>query len=281
MKIVIPVSERDITLAEALSELLVIQGGLGAHKCLLITAPNITHRDGKIASNLQKAFGEFERLPLDGGITEVGAPNNPYQPHVFAANQMFQMAVRHMAKIDNRDEWYWFEADNVPLTEKWADELSRDYLTSIALKRPFMGKILPLAIFNNNEGKITMTEDAAQPYMMGSGIYPPRVEQYSQLWKSAKSIPWDVTMQWEISPKCTNTDKIIHNHSTKGYKFVNPNKLTCELVSQPSRSKTEIEIPDNALVFHGCKDTSLIEIVKSWEKPITTATKKLFGLDKS
>jgi hypothetical protein len=123
--------------------------------------------------------------------------------------------------------------------------------------------VLPLAIYENKEGSVTIREDAAQPYMMGSGIYPPRFEQYSQLWKSAKSIPWDVTCQWEIVPKATATEKIVHNHSTKGYKEVEKGKFTCQLVSEPSRSKTEIKITDDALVFHGCKDTSLIDIVKS------------------
>jgi hypothetical protein len=265
MKIIIPVSERDLSLATALSELLVQQGGLGAHHGVLLTAPNVTARDGEIASNLQKAFGTFTRVPLEGGITEVGGPQHPFQPHVFAANQMFQSAVRWLANIDNRDEWYWFEADNVPLSERWADELARDYFNSMALKRPFLGKVLPLAIYENKEGSVTIREDEAQPYMMGSGIYPPRFEQYSQLWKSAKSIPWDVTCQWEIVPKATATDKIMHNHSTKAYKVIEDNKLSCQLVSEPSRSKTEITIPEGTLVFHGCKDTSLIDIVK--EKP--------------
>lgn len=263
MKIIIPVSERDLTLATALSELLVLQGGLGAHHGVLLTAPNVTSRDGEIASNLQKAFGTFTRVPLEGGITEVGGPQHPFQPHVYAANQMFQSAVRYLASINNQDEWYWFEADNVPLNERWADELARDYLTSTALRRPFLGKVLPLAIYENKEGSVTIREDAAQPYLMGSAIYPPRVEQYSQLWKAAKSIPWDVTCQWEFVPKSTDTPKLVHNHSTKEYKQVDKNKYTCKLVAEPSRSKTEVVIPDEALVFHGCKDTSLIDIVKS------------------
>lgn len=263
MKIIIPVSERDITLATALSELLVLQGGLGAHHGVLLTAPNVTSRDGEIASNLQKAFGTFTRVPLQGGITEVGGPQHPFQPHVYAANQMFQSAVRWLANTNNQEEWYWFEADNVPLNERWADELARDYLTSIALRRPFMGKVLPLAIYENKEGVVTIKEDPAQPYMMGSGIYPPRLEQYSQLWKSAKSLPWDVSCQWEIIPKATDTPKIVHNHSTKEYTEIEPNKFICKLVAQPSRSKTEITIPEEALVFHGCKDTSLLDLVKS------------------
>lgn len=263
MKIIIPVSERDITLATALSELLVLQGGLGAHHGVLLTAPNVTSRDGEIASNLQRAFGKFTRVPLEGGITEVGGPQHPFQPHVYAANQMFQSAVRYLANTDNQEEWYWFEADNVPLKERWADELSRDYLTSIALKRPFMGKVLPLAIYENKEGVVTIKEDAAQPYMMGSGIYPARFDRYSQLWKSAKSIPWDVSCQWEIVPKVTDTPKLLHNHSTKEYKKLDSNTFSCNLVAMPSRSKTEVTIPDEALVFHGCKDTSLVDIVKS------------------
>lgn len=263
MKIIIPVSERDLALATALSELLLLQGGLGAHHGVLLTAPNVTSRDGEIASNLQRAFGTFTRVALEGGINENGGSKNSFQPHVYAANQMFQSAVRWLSKTNNMDEWYWFEADNVPLKERWADELSRDYLNSVSMRRPFMGKVLPLVIYENKEGTVTLKEDPSQPYMMGSGIYPARLEKYSLLWDVPKSIPWDVTCKWEIVPNATDTPKIVHNHSTKEYKKGDKNNYTCKLVAEPSRSKTEIVIPDEALVFHGCKDTSLIDIVKS------------------
>jgi hypothetical protein len=262
MKIIIPVSQRDLKLAESLSELLLEQGGLGAHHGVLLTAPNCTALDGTIASNLQKAFGTFTRLALEGGITEVGAPANPFQPYVYAANQMFQTAVRWLASTNNQDEFYWFEADNVPLRKGWADEFSKDYMMSVAMKRPFLGKVLPLAIFNNNNGEITIKDDPEQPYMMGSGIYPARVDQFSQLWKLAKSLPWDTTMQWEVVPRCTPTDKIIHNHSTKDYKVAD-GQLTCSFATEPSRSTKTPIIPKEALVFHGCKDDSLIKIISS------------------
>jgi hypothetical protein len=258
MKIVIPVSERDLELAEAQSQLIHDLGGVSTHSCLLVVVPKISHRDGKIAQNLQKAFGSFSRFIVPN-VQELGGPPNKYQPHVWAANQMFAKTVQHLQSTNNKDEWYWLEPDCVPLDERWADELGRDYLSAAATNRPFMGRFIQKVVLSEGQLKAKPGET----YMVGSGIYPPNLSAYSQLWAHAKSVPFDVLMQWETSKRSTPTEKILHNHATGNYKVDKEGNATCDALLTPTRSLTKLTIPPTALVFHGCKDTSLIDWVRA------------------
>lgn len=263
MKIVHPVSERDLSLATAQSELLLKFGHLAAHTGVLLLAPSVASKADAIQNNLKQAYGQFELVQLAGGITEVGGSQNPFQPHVVAANQMFKSIVKHFIATDNDKEWFWMEADVCPLQDRWADELQRDYLTSIAFGKPFLGSVVAGVEFTRDaEGEFVIREDPASPFMVGAGLYPARVDRYSALWKTALNTPWDALMRWEVKlAGCTNSTKIVHNHSTRNYKLVGKNELTCEILSRPSRSKTEISLPPEALLLHGCKDLSLTSII--------------------
>ena len=277
MKIVHPVSERDLALATAQSELIKKLGHLAAHHGILLLAPSVRSKADEIKNNLQSVYGTFEVIALEGGITEVGGSSNPFQPHVVAANQMFKSIVSHFIKTNNDKEFFWMEADVCPLNDRWGDELQRDYLTSIAFGKPFLGSVVSGVDFSRDQdGKVVLKEDPAAPFMVGAGLYPARVDRYSGLWKTAINTPWDALMRWEVkNAGVTNSPKIVHNHSTRNYKVVGKNEMACEILAQPSRSKTTLTIPEEALLVHGCKDTSLVDIVsKSLEKAPEAKSKK-------
>jgi hypothetical protein len=81
--------------------------------------------------------------------------------------------------------------------------------------------------------------------------------------------PWDGVMQWETMRLGMNTEKILHNHATKNYVVQTPGSdkqaavLTCDVINEFGHSNTEISIPPGSLVLHGCKDTSLIDIIST------------------
>lgn len=265
MKIVIAVSERDLELAEAQSNLLLKQGGLSQHTCLLVTAPSIPSFDTKnIVNNLQKAFGSFEHLKLEGAVQEKGH-SNPDVARIIAKNHMFQATVRHLDATGNSIEWYWFEPDCVPLTERWADEIARDYLMSSVSGRVFMGKTLFKAELQNKNGENVIKEYPDQPYMMKSGVYPPTLSRYSTLWSTARTIPWELSMQWETARTHTDLGKVAHNPNTVKYEKTGPGQLSCTVLGQYTRAKNTTNITPDQLVFHGCKDTTIIDMVLSGE----------------
>jgi hypothetical protein len=269
MKIVIAVCKKDLQLAEAQATLIKKLGGLQAHSCLLVVAPEANRLEGKLADILSQAFPRFERHVLKGAIQEPGpAEERLAQPHVLSANQMFQATWRHLISSGNTEEVYWLEPDCVPLNDRWADELARDYLTARAYKKVFMGAFVPKTNITKKDGAWVAEIIEGQQYMMGSGVYPADISQYSGLWSQAKTSPWDALMQWETTRLGYPTTKIVHNHGTKNYKVVEPMTkdgavLSCDLVNEWGISTTELHIPSDALVIHGCKDTSLIDLVMS------------------
>ena len=272
MKIAIAVSKRDLPLAVAQSKLILQLGGLHAHSCLLILAPELAGLDTELSDNLKAAFPNFERHLLKGGIREPSdndIKDHP-QPHVIPANQMFQATWRHLIATGNQEEVYWLEPDCVPLHNRWADELARDYLTAQAFKKYFMGVFVPkVDIVRNGDGTFSPRLVNGETHMVGTGIYPPDIRKHSGLWSQAKAVPFDALMQWETSRAGYPTDKILHNHATKEYKLVealtpeHPATLTCEVINEWGISTDKLVIPITALVVHGCKDTSLIDLVSS------------------
>lgn len=266
MKIVIPVSNRDIHLAEAQAELLAKQGGLAAHTALLVHPYAMYYKLGPILSHLKNVFSKVEtaELPFADVDYDPAAP----QPHVVNANQMFKYTVLHLKTVKNTEEWFWFEADCVPLIEGWADAFVRQYRSAVGNGKIYLGKILPGANFQK-EGKVwKIIEDPQSQFMVGAGIYPHNLADVSKLWKHAGAVPFDRYMQWETIPLAQNTNSILHNHGTQEYQISKDGKsLVCELASTPSRSSKSLVVPKDTLVIHGCKDTSLLSLASEGSIP--------------
>lgn len=274
MRIAIAVNKHDLQLAEAQSELIKKQGGLAAHQVILFVSREVSHLDGDICNNYKKTAGRFERVVLNIGKDRSHFENHMF-PHVPLANLTFQAAFRHLLKTPSNEEVYWFEPDCVPLDERWADEFSRDYLHAQAMRRFFLGRFLPrvnvVTRTDRKTGEVTreLVPAPGETYMMGSGIYPAKLNQYSALWDKALINPWDATMQWETTRAGENTNKILHNHATTNYKVgalgdrKTPTVLTCDVINDFAHSNEELHVPYDALVIHGCKDTSLIDLVAS------------------
>lgn len=260
MKVVIAVNKKDIAQAERLSELFLHQGGLKGHSCVLIPAPSVAAISNHLYENLTKAFGACAR--------HVPASISEHQGATLAANQMWQAAVRYMRDTQNVEEWYWFEPDCVPLNERWADEIARDYLHAQAQRKFFLGKLVQLAT-PQSDGTMDIDGSPNGTYMVGTGVYPARLDAFrpqrslppSPLWSLAKQTPWDVLTRLEVVPNAAPTEKIFHNWGTKNYKYHGDGKFTCDLAVTPTRSTSEFTIPPTTLVIHGCKDTSLIDIL--------------------
>ena len=272
MKIVIAVCKKDLPLAESQAQLIKKLGGLQAHSCLLVVAPEANRLEGKLADTLASAFPRFERHILQGGVrepSEADRINHP-QPHVLPANQMFQATVKHLIATGNKEEWFWMEPDCTPLNDRWADELTRDYLTANAFKKVFLGPLAPRTEFiRNAKGGWELKVHQGQTFMVGTSVYPPNLNQHSGLWSQAKATPWDALMQWETAKLGQETRKIVHNHGTANYKVAEPmlpgkdGVLSCEVVNPWGISTETLRIPADALIIHGCKDDTLINLVSS------------------
>jgi hypothetical protein len=265
MKIVIPVSEADLGLAIKQSELIKTLGGVSLHNAVLLVAPSISNREEveQIYRNLNSAFNKVElvRLPSTQ-VDEVRRINNT---SIYQSNQMFQCAVKYLARTNNKEEWFWFEADCTPLKERWADELARDYLSVAAKQEKFLGVRVPRVQYvAQPDGTLTcvIPDVEKEPMMVGAGIYPPRLDLETEEWKYAKSIPFDFALGDFVFPRRGQiTAKIVHNHGTKNYATTDGTHFTCKVVGGSPLSKEEITLHAEALVLHGCKDSSVMDFV--------------------
>lgn len=267
MKIVIPVSKRDIHLADGLAKLFAKQGGLLQHKCLLVVPPSLKGHTGKLASELKPSFQELEVYQIEGSINEPDTEESSPFEHVIPANQMFQQTWLYLISKKNRDPIYWFEPDNTPTDGRWADELARDTFHASSYGKQALGAFLKVAKIKTVGGHILAERDLHEEYMMGSSIYPADIRSISNLWLKAVKTPFDVMMRWEMKRGALHTNKIINNHATKNYKVVEPfigNKpatLSCDVINKWAVSSETVIVTKETLVIHGCKDNSLQDII--------------------
>lgn len=268
MKFVFPISSRDIDLAKSLSELIREQGQLKAHTAHIVHPYALDTQLQGIRENLEAAFAQVEitELPVPDAI-ELG--NTHPTVHVPYANKMFRATIMMLAEGGNTEPWYWFEADNVPLVPGFADKLLQEYRLAVGKGKPFLGSLQIPADFVRDGDIIKLVDRPSERYLVGTAIYPPDFHIQTRTWRITPDVvPFDRYNQYEIVPRATHTDSIFHNHGTQKYK-VKDGFLTCATVHAPTRSQTRFELPEGTLVFHGCKDDSLINLVRKGVLPLS------------
>jgi Glycosyltransferase len=166
-----------------------------------------------------------------------GDPNWPYPQ-----NWAWQSTARYLAKQNS--DWLWWEADSVPLRKGWLQTLQE---AKEDCAKPFMG-----CVMSEWDG-----------HLNGVAIYPPDVHNYTINGLLCRSHPFDVVMCNDVRHHAAHTPLIQHVISSEGCSFP-----TIESVSRL--------VSDQAVLFHRCKDGSLIkrlEESKSWLKYVPSVFK--------
>lgn len=244
MLFVLPVSHADLHLIEPLVEVFQKFGGLQEHKALVVTSAKTGEQGEKYAAAIRPLFGKTECLIF---------PTDPNPGWPQACNQYFKLAAFHVERFYGEPFW-WFEADCTPLKASWANEIVMEYLLS---QKPFMGV--------KNETWFTRRGVPYQDghHMVGTGIYPGKLSQFSKLYQYAIDEPWDVFSRWEIAPKMHETIKIQHNWGTGNYKKIGKGGTitVCEQVKKPTHHNYNAAVKKTTMVLHGCRDNSIRDIV--------------------
>lgn len=187
-------------------------------------------------------------------------------------NFYWKHTIEYLKWQENKLPWFWMELDCLPLKPNWADHLEKEYIKQ---KKPCLGTIQDTITVTKDSYKINIAK-----HLQGTAVYPPRVDQICSIWQYVDQLPtaFDVITQWEIMPNTADTKLIQQGFRTINYKIHhNPfkiqgedngdlNKVAC--YNQPLDPK--------AVIHHGCKDTSLANIVTSseysyWLKEICNA----------
>lgn len=214
---------KDITvrLMHWLSEL----GWLDKHDCILGVHAD-TDSSGVI-DVAQRLFKRVKEFTID----------DPETIYPFIANVMWKRCAYFIADINDASKesqpWFWLEPDAVPLVPEWLDWIEAEYKRA---GKPFLlDKVVTPTSTHNS----------------GTGVYPPRVRDYThQLW-NLSNVPWDVFFANDFTPHTMHTT-LIHD---KFYAVWDDPK-SGEPTFPDAASLAQIE--SGAVIFHRNKDGSLI-----------------------
>jgi|ERR1700761_5276109 len=217
-------------------------------KLLFCAAPNADIVG--IGDNFKGLFDEI------GGIKQL-VPSNVLpgqQPWPRACNFQFCHVAKYIQETQQDiDAFYYFEPDNLPLCPDWWDRVCADYEKQ---GKPFWGVEAP-NIERDAQGKNPRIEGK---HMIGTGIYPvnawARIKGYARIMEEQPNRPWDALTRAEVNPECHFTDLISNVHSCRG--AMNDGTAVYRLPLDPEVKRRKLPVlSKNAVIFHGCKDSSL------------------------
>ena len=141
-----------------------------------------------------------------------------------ACNIRFKTAATYYR--NNGIPWLWLEPDCVPITPNWFDALQKEYF---AYGKPYMG-----AMQNN--------------FLAGVAIYPPYALDHFAKFLDSNNDPWDRSGGAQVLREAHITRLIQHE-------WGKPN--------EPPTFTSLSSIKKEAVLFHRCKDGSLIDLLAS------------------
>lgn len=165
------------------------------------------------------------------GQTSYGVPHGTR----FAQTAAWQHAAKTMHALYRN--WLWLEADAVPLKPNWLSVLQNVYDNS---HKPFAGPVV---------------EGAG--HLNGTAIYPANTPDMLPRTMSHTNNAWDVEAKDEMAGWVKDIGHIFF--AAWGVVHGRLNPLEGESPSFPPGSPLLNQIPKTAVVFHRCKDGSLID----------------------
>jgi hypothetical protein len=255
MLIVLPISQNDFnkplnvfSFIKALRKF----GPYYKHELLIVTRPSATNYANAVSSLVDDLFSSkrFHIFDEDGPS---GWPEGP--------NFYWKNTIEYLISEENKSPWFWMELDCLPLKIKWADVLEEEYYKQ---GKPCLGTIQDTTTITKDMFRINIAK-----HLQGTAIYPPRIDKICSIWKYVDQLPtaFDVITQWEIVPNTADTKLIQQGFRTINYKIHNnPFKIQGEDNGDLNGACSYNQPLDpNAVIHHGCKDTSLADIVNSPE----------------
>jgi hypothetical protein len=165
----------------------------------------------------------------------------------FPQNFQFQQTVGYIFTKQMREPWFWWEADATPIKAGWLETIDKAH---------------------QEGGKLFSGNIVGEPYghMTGVGVYPWDLPCRSGRVMMTDAIPWDVAGKPEVVPHCHKINDIIqHIWERDGAPF-----------SFKDKADVEQTVNTKAVIFHRCKDGSLIDILNG--EPLAVRIAKFFGV---
>lgn len=195
------------------------------------------------------------------GHSNVASFSNVYDGWPLGPNSYWKQTILYLEKNNNTLPWIWMEMDVCPLKPGWSTSLSADYYIR---NKPFYGTLGDTNTITLDDELVYLTK-----HLVGAGIYPHNISKYSNNWKFVDRIKtaFDVVCQFEIAPLSYHSELFQHNFRTINYRKTDSDLIICDNQTYyRGGRKFNDDVRDGAVVLHGCKDTSLYDIIYSTYK---------------
>lgn len=224
MLIVFSFCHKDAALALKQAQWVRESGGVSHHNVMLACNQEARRREQEkpIMELLQRSFNTVELFtPWD----EEETPSTGFLKHARSANHLWVRVVQRVRDFRKDVPFLWMEADATPIKPSWADQIDEQFA---ACRMPFLGDHVVIK--------------DTPPHMSGIGVY-------HETWKHIpefaciSEVAWDVALGAKILAKFYRTFLIQHDWKPESFKTAADLK----------------RIRPEALIYHQCKDGSLID----------------------
>lgn len=230
----IPFHPGDVHLAQELMRWIEDLGGCHNHEALLIA--DRTTQWSKCIALMESAQKSFSKVHFIATETEFnfGWPQ--------AANAMFKLAAKWVEE-NHHQPWLWLEPDAAPLKSGWLDELEKVYKAS---SKRFLGNI-----YRSNNPNIQY------PVLSGVAVYPYNCS--NEVNEATNGVAaFDVRLSQKVNGDMANTNLIQWMWGEK--------REVAPRFAETNTPGTEVfclrQIHPEAVIWHRCKDGSLIRLLR-------------------
>lgn len=240
MILVLPLCNKDATLAyKNLQWIHELDGKLN-HPCI------VSYEDGtdpaKVSAMLALASETFIDVK-DFHYPEATSKNWPA-----GANWAWQNVARYIPMVYTKEEpWLFLEADATPLKKGWLDTLEQEYRKG---GKPFMGHIV---------------QDMG--HMNGVAIYPNHVSWFARKPFLVEQSAWDVSLMEETIELTHNANHLIQHCWGLASNDMPQHRGDDPVASFRDTGHMLRVVDPNAVLFHRCKDGSLIDCLSQMNQP--------------
>lgn len=256
MLLVIPVSKHDKNLIENF-KLLIDKFPVGKDHDLLVIGSKENENDiDKLEYDIKHLFNSSQKHVIDDTI--YGWP--------MSCNFYFQQTCAFLKNKKQFDSFFWCELDSFPLKENWLDLISTEYYldTTKASKEKREPKVYLGVKERNYEGDNgeLLPESISGPKMSSIGVYSTDICNIPVLPSlSITNRHWTSVIQWYTTPSLNDSKLIQNNWRTNNYRKEN-NSIVCDSIANLAWDvHFNNPINSDAVIIHGCKDESLVDLL--------------------
>lgn len=265
MTVVIPFCAKDLSLTADLLDWIDDLGGCRKYPCVLVADCKLDAAE--VAPVRKSAKLVFKSVTVVSTPYNIKLSKTGDTPWPVGPNWMFYCAAMYLG-MTGAEPWLWLEPDCVPLCPGWLEKIETEYLLK---QKPFLGPVIE-----------TQNKSFKPQYLNGTSVYPGNALRYFHgplvdFLKGAGNA-FDVAGSGQTVPNAHFTALIQHGYTdSRGINHwgTHPNvPLVFKEHREPHDDENVVTpqvIQPEAVLFHPCKNGSLIDLLRKPKERVKVA----------